>query len=82
VMFDALAHGLPFVSSDLGFFKEVSAQGLGITAKRTPKDFSNAIKRLDKDHDDYVKRVAEFKKKLSWDHVAKQHQSIYTTASA
>jgi glycosyltransferase involved in cell wall biosynthesis len=82
VMFDALAHGLPFVSSDLGFFKEFSAQGLGITAKRTPKDFSNAIKRLDKDYDDYVKRVAEFKKKLSWDHVAKQHQSIYTTASA
>src|SRR5215213_7788161 len=82
VMFDALAHGLPFVSSDLGFFREFSAQGLGITAKRTPKDFSNAIKRLDKDYDDYVKRVAEFKKKLSWNHVAKQHQFIYTTAAA
>jgi len=64
VMFDALAHGLPFVSSDLGFFREFSAMGLGITAKRTPKDFSNAIKRLDNDYGDYVKRVAEFKKKV------------------
>jgi glycosyltransferase involved in cell wall biosynthesis len=73
---------LPFVSSDLGFFREFSAQGLGITAKRTPNDFSNAIKRLDRDYDDYAKRVEEFKKKLSWDHVAKQHQSIYTTAAA
>ncbi len=82
VMFDALAHGLPFVSSDLGFFREFSAQGLGIAVKRTPKDFSNAIKKLDKDYGDYVKRVADFKKKLSWDHVAKQHQSIYTTAAA
>ncbi len=82
VMFDAIAHGLPFVASDLGFFKEFSAQGLGISSKRTSKDFSNAIKRLDTNYDDYVKKVTEFKKKLSWDYVAKQHQSIYTTAAA
>ncbi len=81
VMFDAIAHGLPFVASDLGFFKEFSAQGLGISSKRTSKDFSNAIKRLDTDYDHYVKRVADFKKKLSWDSVATQHQSIYTAAA-
>jgi glycosyltransferase involved in cell wall biosynthesis len=82
VMFDALAHGVPFVASDLGFFREFSALGLGITAKREPGDFSNAIKRLDRDYDDYVKRVAEFKQKLSWDSVARQHQSVYTATAA
>jgi glycosyltransferase involved in cell wall biosynthesis len=27
VMFDGLAHGLPFVATDLGFFKEFSSKG-------------------------------------------------------
>jgi len=43
VMFDALAHGIPFIASDLSFFKEFSAQGLGITVKRTPRGFSSGI---------------------------------------
>jgi len=30
VMFDSLAHGLPFVASDLDFFKEFAEMGLGI----------------------------------------------------
>jgi glycosyltransferase involved in cell wall biosynthesis len=77
VMFDALAHGLPFVSSDLGFFKEFSAQGLGITAKRSAGDFSNGIKLLDKDYDAYKEKVNNFKSRLLWDSVAKQHESLY-----
>ena len=36
VMFDALAHGLPFVASDLGFFKEFARKGLGIAVRRKP----------------------------------------------
>ena len=77
VMFDALAHGLPFVSSDLGFFKEFSAQGLGITAKRSAGDFSNGIKLLDKNYDAYKEKVNNFKSRLLWDSVAKQHESLY-----
>jgi hypothetical protein len=30
VMFDALAHGIPFIASDLAFFKEFAEQGLGL----------------------------------------------------
>ncbi|MDX1371373.1 MAG: hypothetical protein R3321_02835 [Nitrososphaeraceae archaeon] len=33
-MFDGLAHGLPFIASDLDFFKEFSKKGLGICVKR------------------------------------------------
>jgi glycosyltransferase involved in cell wall biosynthesis len=77
VMFDALAHGLPFVSSDLGFFREFSAQGLGITAKRSASDFSNGIKLLDKSYDAYTEKVDNFKGRLLWDSVAKQHESLY-----
>jgi glycosyltransferase involved in cell wall biosynthesis len=76
-MFDALAHGLPFVSSDLGFFREFSAQGLGITAKRSASDFSNGIKLLDKNYDAYKEKVNNFKSRLLWDSVAKQHESLY-----
>ena len=49
-MFDALAHGLPFIATNLNFFKEFSRQGLGITVKRMPNEFSNAIKRLEKNY--------------------------------
>ncbi len=43
VMFDALAHTVPFVASDLDFFKEFEEMGLGITAKRDPVPFAKAI---------------------------------------
>jgi glycosyltransferase involved in cell wall biosynthesis len=80
VMFDSLAHGVPFISSDLGFFKEFSDQGLGITSKRTGDGFSNAIKKLDKDYDKYASKANDFKKMLSWDSVAKKHQTLYADA--
>ena len=34
VMFDALAHGLPFVATDLEFFKEFSAKGVGYNCQK------------------------------------------------
>ena len=43
VMFDALAHGLPFVATDLEFFKEFAAKGLGITVRRDPDEFCNGL---------------------------------------
>ena len=77
VMFDALAHGLPFIATNLNFFKEFSRQGLGITVKRMPNEFSNAIKRLEKNYSSYIQTVNSFKENLKWDFVAKQHASIY-----
>ncbi|MFZ0554125.1 MAG: hypothetical protein WAM26_02440, partial [Nitrososphaeraceae archaeon] len=77
VMFDALAHGLPFVASDLGFFKEFARKGLGIAVKRKPSEFSEALKMLESDYPHYKKAVERFKSNLKWDSVAKQHVEIY-----
>jgi glycosyltransferase involved in cell wall biosynthesis len=80
VMFDALAHGIPFLASDLGFFKEFSNQGLGLTVKRNPESFSNGLKRLDKGYSSYVRSINAFKQKLKWNFVASQHASLYSSA--
>ena len=80
VMFDSLAHGLPFVASDLGFFKEFVEMGLGITAKRSPTSFAKAIHELRESYDKYSKSVDNFKQQLSWEFVAKQHIDIYSHA--
>jgi hypothetical protein len=44
-MFDGLAHGKPFIASDLPFFKEYSSLGLGIAVKRKPDAFANGLAR-------------------------------------
>jgi hypothetical protein len=80
VMFDALAHTLPFVASDLDFFKEFEEMGLGITAKRDPLSFAKAIENIGKSYDKYVKAVSNFKDQLRWEYVAKQHIEIYKDA--
>jgi len=77
VMFDGLAHGLPFVATDLGFFKEFSSKGLGITVKRRPDAFANGLRTLAKDYDTYVREVNQFKEKLKWDLIAIQHSTLY-----
>jgi glycosyltransferase involved in cell wall biosynthesis len=77
VMFDGLAHGLPFVATDLGFFKEFSSIGLGITVKRNPGAFANALRALDKNYEEYFQRVSTFMEKLKWGTVAEQHASLY-----
>jgi glycosyltransferase involved in cell wall biosynthesis len=77
VMFDALGHGIPFIASDLPFFNEFAAKGLGITAKRTPNAFTNALIKLDKDYDKYKSAVEGFKKNLRWNIIASTHIKIY-----
>jgi hypothetical protein len=77
VMFDGLAHGLPFIAADLEFFKEFSAMGLGITVKRNPKEFSKALVTLNNNYDYYVKNVILFKEKLKWYNIARNHISLY-----
>jgi glycosyltransferase involved in cell wall biosynthesis len=77
VMFDALAHGVPFIATDLEFFREFGAQGLGITAKRNPHAFSKGIKKLDRNYFKYAETVDAFKQKLKWNFVARQHSQLY-----
>ena len=80
VMFDSLAHRLPFVASDLDFFKEFAEMGLGITAKRDPVSFAKAIRELGDSYDKYSKSVDNFKQQLKWEFVTKQHIDIYSHA--
>ncbi|WP_458745298.1 glycosyltransferase [Candidatus Nitrosocosmicus sp. T] len=77
VLFDALAHGLPFIATDLGFFKEFEKKGLGITVKRKPGEFERALKKLEVGNSEYVQKVEEFKQKLTWNNIARQHLEIY-----
>jgi glycosyltransferase involved in cell wall biosynthesis len=77
VMFDALGHGIPFIASDLPFFNEFASKGLGITARRTPKAFTNALLELDNNYDIYKKAVDGFKKYLKWDSITRNHIKLY-----
>jgi glycosyltransferase involved in cell wall biosynthesis len=77
-MFDALGHGLPFIATDLEFFKEFSAKGLGLTVRRDPIEFSNGLVAIKRNYANYKEAVNTFKKKLRWDIIAKQHAMIYS----
>jgi glycosyltransferase involved in cell wall biosynthesis len=79
VMFDALAHGIPFVASELSFFKEFSAQGLGITVNRNSCGFSSGIKKLEENYSYYVQNIDKFRKEIKRDFVASQHKSVYSS---
>jgi glycosyltransferase involved in cell wall biosynthesis len=76
-MFDALAHGLPFIATNLEFFEEFSQKGLGITVNRTPEEFSKSLVILDQDYTKYTNTVEAFRKEISWQTVASQHALIY-----
>jgi glycosyltransferase involved in cell wall biosynthesis len=77
VMYDGLAHGLPFVSSNIEFFKEFSNLGLGISVERDPVEFSKAFLTLERDYEKYENAVLIFRRKLVWKEVAKKHISFY-----
>ena len=79
VMYDGLAHSLPFISSNIEFFKEFSDQGLGISSSRDPSEFSKELVRLDLDYPKYKEAVSNFKKNLSWKEVAMKHIQIYNS---
>jgi glycosyltransferase involved in cell wall biosynthesis len=78
VMFDALAHGLPFIATNLGFFKEFANKGLGIVVKRRPNEFAKAIKELESEYLQYTQRIEMFNNELTWDNVALQHFDLYS----
>jgi glycosyltransferase involved in cell wall biosynthesis len=77
VMFDGIAHGLPFISSDIGFFKEFSDMGLGISVHRDPVQFSLALLKLEQELDRYRNAIKIFSKNLLWENIAKKHTVLY-----
>jgi hypothetical protein len=77
VMFDGFAHHLPFVASNIGFFKEFSEMGLGILVERSPTEFSRGLLTLEKNLEIYNARVKEFSNSLKWKNVAKKHIALY-----
>jgi glycosyltransferase involved in cell wall biosynthesis len=82
VMFDALGHGIPFIASDLPFFKEFASKDLGITTKRTPNAFVDALLELDNNYDKYQKAIEAFKQYLKWNIVAKNHIELYNSITS
>ena len=78
VMFDALAHGLPFIASDLRFFKEFADMGLGIVCKRTTQSFERSILTLALEYDKYKTTVEEFRPKLRWSNIANKHIEFFS----
>lgn len=78
VMFDALAHGLPFVASDLRFFKEFADMGLGIVCKRTTQSFERSISTLALKYDEYKTTVEQFRSKLQWSNIANKHIEFFS----
>lgn len=78
VMFDALAHGLPFIASDLRFFKEFAEMGLGIVCKRNTQSFERSILTLALEYNEYKTRVEQFRSKLQWSNVANKHLEFFS----
>jgi glycosyltransferase involved in cell wall biosynthesis len=78
VMFDSLAHGLPFIASDLRFFKEFADMGLGIVCKRTTQSFERSILTLALEYDKYKTTVEEFRSKLRWSNIANKHIEYFS----
>ena len=78
VLFDALAHGLPFVASNLEFFREFEEMQLGLTCNRNVKSFSDSITNLAEDYNRYRKNVQQFNPKLRWSKIANDHIEFYS----
>ncbi|HZA70073.1 MAG TPA: glycosyl transferase [Nitrososphaeraceae archaeon] len=78
VLFDALAHGLPFIASDMKFFREFAEIGLGITSNRIASSFSKSLSSLAADYDQYKENVQQFNPKLRWSNIAEKHIELYS----
>ena len=65
------------MAQNLLLLKElIECQPLGITTKRTPNAFTEALLELDNNYDSYKKVVEGFKKNLNWTKVARNHRAI------
>jgi len=78
VLFDALAHGLPFIASNLNFFQEFEQMNLGITCERNAKSFSESLIDLDKNYEKYHNNVLNFNPKLKWSNIADNYINFFS----
>lgn len=79
VMYDGLAHGLPFISSKLEFFKEFSDMKLGMMVNRSPVEFANSLRELEINYKQYKDAVLNLRKHILWKEVAKKHILLYNS---
>jgi glycosyltransferase involved in cell wall biosynthesis len=77
VLFDALAHGLPFIASDLRFFREFAEMGLGIICNRDIESFERSIRALAVAYNEYKIRVEHFRSELQWSNIANKHIEFF-----
>lgn len=82
VLFDGLAHGLPFVASNLSFFKEFEAKGLGILAERDAHQMERALNILNEKYATFKSNVEQFSYQLKWNNVARLHLDLYNNLLA
>jgi glycosyltransferase involved in cell wall biosynthesis len=78
VLFDALAHGLPFIASDLDFFQEFAHMDLGITCKRDAKSFSESLVNLATNYEKYHNNVLNFNPNLKWNNIADNYINLFS----
>jgi glycosyltransferase involved in cell wall biosynthesis len=78
VLFDALAHGLPFIASDLTFFKEFAEMDLGIACNRNAASFSESIFHLESEYSRYKTNIEQFNPKLRWTNIADNYIKFYS----
>ncbi len=78
VLYDAIAHGLPFIGSNFAFFKEFANMGLGIVSEGDSASFSDAINQLSIHLHEYKENVEKFRYQLRWENITKQHLEVYS----
>jgi len=77
VLFDAIAHGLPFIASDLSFFQEFAQMGLGITCTRNAESFSESLVKMAANYETFRLNVEKFSPELKWENVADNYITCY-----
>jgi hypothetical protein len=57
--------------------RKFSNLGLGISVKRKPSYFSDALLQLEQNMEKYKKSVQDFSARLTWEEVADKHLHLY-----
>ena len=67
----------PLLHLTLVFSKNFPNMNLGIVSKREPRSFEKAFVELEKDYRSFESAVKEFRQKINWNAIARQHCLIY-----